>query len=72
MTTSGVVDTSPDVQSVLIDGYRRMGGHEKFRRVASLNRSSNSLGHQSGLSMEIASRSGRCGFDSPLSDSGDG
>ena len=39
MTNSGVVDTSPDVQSVLIEGYRRMGGHEKFRRVASLNRS---------------------------------
>lgn len=39
VTNSGVVDTSPDVDAVLVEGYRRMDGLEKLRRVASLNRS---------------------------------
>lgn len=39
MTNSGVVDTSPDIDAVLVEGYRRMDGSEKLRRVASLNRS---------------------------------
>lgn len=39
VTSSGVADTSPEMESVLVEGYRRMDGHEKLRRVASLNRS---------------------------------
>lgn len=39
VTNSGVVDTSPDIDAVLVEGYRRMDGREKLRRVASLNRS---------------------------------
>lgn len=39
MTNSGVVDTSPEMESVLVERYRRMDGHEKLSRVASLNRS---------------------------------
>lgn len=39
VTNSGVVDTSPEMESVLVAGYRRMDGYEKLRRVASLNRS---------------------------------
>lgn len=39
MSRSGVIDTSPEAASVLVEGYRRMDGPEKLRRVASLNRS---------------------------------
>lgn len=39
VTNSGVVDTSPDIDAVLVEGYRHMDGREKLRRVASLNRS---------------------------------
>lgn len=37
VTNSGIIDTSPDMESVLLEGYRRMEGREKLRRVASLN-----------------------------------
>ena len=43
MTNSGVIDTSPEAERVLVDGYRRMDGLEKLRRVASLNRSVENL-----------------------------
>lgn len=39
VTNGGVVDTSSDIDAVLVEGYRRMDGREKLRRVASLNRS---------------------------------
>lgn len=39
VTNSGVVDTSPEIDAALVEGYRRMDGREKLRRVASLNRS---------------------------------
>lgn len=39
VTQSGVIDTSPEAERVLVDGYRRMDGHEKLARVASLNHS---------------------------------
>lgn len=37
--SSGVVDTSPDIDEILVEGYRHMEGREKLRRVVSLNRS---------------------------------
>lgn len=39
VTNGGLVDTAPDAEAVLIEGYRRMDGREKLRRVAALNRS---------------------------------
>ena len=39
VTRSGVIDTSAEAESVLLEGYRRMAGLEKLRRVAALNRS---------------------------------
>lgn len=39
VTNSGVVDTSPEMEIVLLDAYRRMDGREKLRRVASLRHS---------------------------------
>lgn len=39
VTNGGLVDTTPDAEAVLIEGYRRMDGREKLRRVAALNRS---------------------------------
>lgn len=33
------IDTSPEMERVLVERYRRMDGREKLRRVASLNRS---------------------------------
>jgi hypothetical protein len=38
VTNSGVVDTSVEAEAVLVEGYRRMDGREKLRRVVSLNR----------------------------------
>ncbi len=35
--TSGLDDTHPDIQRMLLDGYRRMSPAEKLRRVAELN-----------------------------------
>lgn len=39
ITNSGVADTSPEMEKVLLDAYRRMDGREKLRRAASLRRS---------------------------------
>lgn len=35
---SGVSDTPPAAERILIDGYRRMAPREKLERVAALNR----------------------------------
>jgi hypothetical protein len=39
VTNGGLVDTAPDADAVLIEGYRQVDGREKLRRVVSLNRS---------------------------------
>lgn len=38
MDVSGLSDTSPEAERVLIEGYRRMSPAEKLERVFSLNR----------------------------------
>ncbi len=35
---TGLSDTHPDIERIMIDGYRRMSPIEKLQRVASLNR----------------------------------
>jgi hypothetical protein len=39
VTNSGVADTPPEVEAVVLDAYRHMDGREKLRRVASLRHS---------------------------------
>lgn len=39
VTNGGLVDTAPDAEAALVEGYRRMDGRAKLRRVAALNRS---------------------------------
>lgn len=40
---AGKIDTSRDVQRVLVEGYRQMSPREKLQRVRSLNRSVRTL-----------------------------
>lgn len=60
VTNSGVVDTAPDIDSVLVEGYRRMDGREKLRRVASLNRSLERLARARPETRDSAMRARDC------------
>jgi hypothetical protein len=35
---SGISDTSPEVERLLVDGYRRMSPAQKLQRVVAMNR----------------------------------